>query len=376
MSSNKGYQNKIKRKTKKVAKKVAKKHPLLAIFLVVVFIGIAVGGYFVYNKYFKKPESNSNGVVAVGDISFHFMMLGNDKDGDSIYIKAGNNDILIDAGSDHTSNDTIKKYINQYCKDNKLEYVIATHSDEDHIACFGIKNGIFDSYICETIIDFPLTKKGSSDYRYSQYIESRTKEVENGANRYSAIDCYNETNGAKREYILGDSMSMEILYNYYYDHNTTNENDYSVCLLFKHGNKKFLFTGDLTKSGEEYLVEYNNIGEVDVYKAGHHGSNTSSNYCLLDVIRPNICIVSCSASNTGYKFPAKNFIERISAYTERVYITSQDNLNGDGFVPYNGNIVVISNTAGIEVQCSNNNTLLKDTQWFKENRTMPSSWIS
>ena len=47
-------------------------------------------------------------VEAKGEISFHFMMLGNSNAGDSIYIKAGENDILIDAGSRENSIDDIK----------------------------------------------------------------------------------------------------------------------------------------------------------------------------------------------------------------------------------------------------------------------------
>ena len=34
----------------------------------------------------------------------------------------------------------------------------------------------------------------------------------------------------------------------------------------------------------------------------------------------------------------------------------------------NGNIVIVSNTTGTTVNCSNNNTILKETDWFKKNR--------
>lgn len=374
MASNKNYQRRIENKTKKVAKKMAKKHPVLAIFLVIVFIAIAVGGYYAYNKYFKKP--NGTPLVTDGDISFHFLMLGNDKDGDSIYIKAGDNDILIDAGSDTNSSDDIINYVDDYCKDKSLEFVIATHADKDHIASFGCNNGIFDYYDCKTIIDFPMTDKTTDIY--NKYLEKRDLEVtESGAKHYSALECYNNENGANRVYDLGNSVTMEILYNYFYENSDNDENNYSVCVLFKHGERKFLFTGDLEKEGEEKLVEkYPNLGQVELFKAGHHGSKTSSNTSLLQIIRPKICVVSCSASNTGYKFPTNEFVERISTYTTKVYVTTQDNLNGDGYVPYNGNIVVNSNTKGVEVICSNNDTLLKDSTWFKENRNMPTAWVS
>ena len=78
------------------------------------------------------------------------------------YVKAGDNDILIDAGSRPGSKDTIKEYVNEYCKDGKLEYVIATHAHQDHIAAFGCNEGIFYSYDIGMIIDFPLTNSNTS----------------------------------------------------------------------------------------------------------------------------------------------------------------------------------------------------------------------
>ena len=67
---------------------------------------------------------------------YSFLELGNYYAGDSVYIKAGEVDILIDAGSRASSSTTIHNYIKEYCTDRKLEYVIATHAHQDHIAGF------------------------------------------------------------------------------------------------------------------------------------------------------------------------------------------------------------------------------------------------
>ncbi len=107
------------------------------------------------------------------------------------------------------------------------------------------------------------------------------------------MECYNEQKeGAQKEYKLSEdgSLKFEILYNYYYEHDTDDENDYSVCVQFSHGERKFLFTGDLEEKGEEYLVQYNKLSQVELFKAGHHGSKTSSNDCLLDIIKPKIYV--------------------------------------------------------------------------------------
>ncbi len=332
-----------------------------------------------------KKEEVPKLLPSTGEFAIHFMTLGNDYAGDSVYIKAGDKDILIDGGSKANSVDDITNYVDQYVTDGKIEYVIVTHADQDHIACFGITDGsLFDYYECEVIIDFPLSNK--STQVYNRYQNERADEVENGAKHFTALECYNESKkGAQRVYELSDGISMEILYNYYYENQSSDENNYSVCVQFIHGSRNFLFTGDLEKEGEEYLVEYNDLEEMDFYKAGHHGSKTSSNDCLLDIIKPKLCVVTCSCGTDEYtdivanQFPTQAFIDRISKHTDKVYIpTMGDNefTGGEEFIDMNGDIIISSTESGIEVICSNNSTLLKDTEWFKAERICPQNWLS
>ncbi len=387
-------------------KRKIKKLSPTAIILAVIFFIIAVAGYFIYNKFFKPAP-----IEAKGEISFHFMMLGNKNSGDCIYVKAGDNDILIDAGSASNSVDDIDKYISEYVPDKELEYVIVTHSDSDHIEGFSVLNGsIFDLYKCKTIIDFPLTnKKETSDSGnqtlYGKYVSERTDEIANGAKHYSALDCYNNENGGQRTYNLTEdgNVKMEILYNYYYDHEAKDENDYSVCIMFHHGSRKFLFTGDLEESGEEYLIQHyrenfskDYLSEVEFYKAGHHGSKTSSTEELLQIIKPKMSVVPCCAGSierpTALQntFPTQEFIDKISKYTDKVYVpvmieleyvendtaTESDDYNNVGeYKELNGNIQVISDAEkGVYVECSNNTKPLKDTEWFSKYRTTPPAW--
>lgn len=333
------------------------------------------------------------------EISFHFMMLGNEYAGDAIYIKAGENDILIDAGSRESSIPSIKNYIDKYVTDGKLEYVIATHGHQDHIAGFAKSEGsIFDLYECQTIIDFPKTNSTSKTYQ--RYVQERDAEIALGAIHYTALECYKNQNGAQRVYDLsGDGeITLEILYNYYYDHKSSEENDYSVCVQFVHGQRKFLFTGDLEEKGEEYLVQYNKLDKVELYKAGHHGSKTSSSTAFLSVIQPKMSVVCCCAGFVEYTqtlentFPTQAYIDRIAPYTYKIFVpntinlkqvagantpnTDDDKYEKDGaLLPLNGDVVIVSNSSKeVYPDCSNNNTYLKDTEWFKKYRKMPSEW--
>lgn len=349
----------------------------LAIGVIVGFIG---GNTFLNIKEDDDHNDNNPGVVSTDIFSIHFLELGNKYTGDSIYIKAGENDILIDAGSRGNSAQAICEYVDDYCEDNTLEYVIATHAHQDHIAGFvGTSSipGIFDYYKCETIIDFPLTKATSQVYK--NYVLKRDAEVKNdGATHYTALECYNNENGAKRTYEIADGIKMTILYNYYYEHETSDENDYSVCLLFNDGSNNYLFTGDLEHDGEAKLVQYNNLPKCKVFKAGHHGSPTSSREELLEVIEPEIvCVCCCTGSdeytnNNANMFPSQAFINRVAKYTDLIYATSIVSGNKEGFESLNGNIVVSLREGVIVVNCSNNNVILKETEWFKEYRTWPS----
>ncbi len=402
----------------KQASKKIKKAPIALVVTLAILLIIAVGACFylyktenpvfmnIYNQVFGEREEEP-AVEAKGELSFHFMMLGNDNAGDSIYVKAGDNDILIDAGSKKDSIDDIENYVDKYCKDKKLEYVIVTHAHEDHYAGFTQANGsIFDLYECETIIDFPktnqktLSDKGNKT-QYGYYLSELEDEVKAGAKHYNALECYNNQNGAQRVYNLTEdgNIKLEILYNYYYENKAGSENDYSVCVQFHHGDRKFIFTGDLEKEGEEYLIEYNDLKQVDMYKAGHHGSNTSSSKEFLEVIKPEMVIVPCVAGSVEYTddlnntFPTQGFINNIARYTDKVYAqltiaivqvdgadtpndTSDDDYDNVGDpILLNGNIQVISDaTKGVYVECSNNNTILKNTEWFKEYRVTPPEW--
>ncbi len=338
----------------------------------------------------KEGEYNVN-VIKEEDLSIHFLMLGNKNTGDSVYIKAGDTDILIDAGSRENSANTISDYIDQYCTDGILEYVVATHAHQDHISAFygsSSSPGIFDRYVCNVIIDF--AKSGNSLYTdsgnptvYNKYLAARDAEIEAGAKHYTANDCVNNANGAQKEYTLADGITMEILDQRYYRDSTDNENNYSVCLMIKQGDNNYLFTGDLEDDGEESLVNLNpDLPKVKLWKGGHHGSYTAGNETLMAKIQPEtICICTCFGtteytSNVEKVFPATPFIERIAPYTDRVYCTSDGSQykTNSACIPANGNIVFACTNGQITMYFSNNNLKLKDTEWFKNNRTMPDAW--
>lgn len=361
-----------------------------------------------------------------GAVAVHFLELGNKYTGDCTYIKVGTNiDILIDCGSKSNSVATVSNYLNQYVTDGVLEYVIITHGHQDHYAGFATTtkvNSIFDLYECETIITFSTTnqktptiyldetasttnnvsKLGITSYNsttaststlYANFNRELTDELDTTLTKGAkagqkpthllASEVAGNNNG---EIVLDETndITLQILDNYYYTNEAHTENDYSVCTMINQGNKHFIFTGDLEEDGEAYLVQqsrnpvfYEANFRVELYKAGHHGSKTSSSVELLNVIKPKIVCVCCCAGSSEYtnnvanQFPTKQFINNISKFTTQVYVTTLCvDYDNNKFTSFNGNIVVMAkkDDAEMSVYCSNNTIVLKDTEWFKNNR--------
>ena len=368
-----------------MAKRKKKFSKALTIFLCITTLiaGCAFGaiGAAVYHAATFHSDVLPKSIVQ-GEMQIHFLELGNKYTGDCTYIKIGDVDILIDAGSKTSSITTIADYIDDYIgEDNKLEYVIVTHAHQDHYAGFTQLDGsLFDLFEIGTIIDFAKTNQtdnGKSNM-YGRYLLERDDEIAAGAKHYTAAECIEQDMDT---FDLGNGATMKILNSYYYSNEAKTENDYSVCTLFTYGEYNYLFTGDLEEDGEEKLVEMNELPEVDLYKAGHHGSKTSSSDALLEVIQPDVVCVCCCAGSDEYtktnenQFPTQKFVDRVAKYTDKIYVTTlcTDNEKGT-FQSMNGNITVLTDKNGLTVVCgSGDNRILKEWEWFKDNREWPAN---
>ena len=343
--------------------------------------------FFVILLTLSAVYADSQQPIQSGELSIHFLELGNKYTGDCVYINYGEIDIIIDAGSRQSSAATIRAYIDNHTRDGRLEYVIATHGHQDHIAGFYSSRsitGIFDAYEIGTIIDFPMTNSTTLVYR--NYLNARDRAVEKGALHYTALQCFNNEDGARRVYDLGEDLRLEILYNYYYENHTSEENNYSVCVRIVHNEDQYLFTGDLEIGGEEKLAEYyeenfGGLGHCVLYKGGHHGSNSSGSEKLMTAISPGyVCVCTCAGSpeyraSPENVFPSQGFIDRVAPYTDEVYVTTLvTNYAKNEYMPLNGNIVFYVSEKGAGIMCSNGNCKLKDTEWFTNNRRMPDAW--
>ena len=186
--------------------------------VVCILLALVVCAVFIYLnretiKRYINDWKNGGAAIVTDDLSIHFLELGNEYAGDCTLIKVGNTEVLIDAGSRKGSAATIVPYVQQYCTDGVLEYVIATHAHQDHIAGFvgaTKAKGVLESFVCETIIDYTLSNSDSAIRE--DYEALRDAEVAAGAKHYTVLECWNNENGASRSYTLAEGITMNFLF--------------------------------------------------------------------------------------------------------------------------------------------------------------------
>lgn len=375
--------------------------------IVGVLLGLLGQVYFFGNAGYAYPETHvASSSISAGDInvetiknedlSIHFLELGNKYTGDCTFIKVGDNEILIDAGSRTSSIVPIHDYITDYISDGELEYVIVTHAHRDHYAGFATENSLFDALnqsniTIGNVIKFSNTNQDKSKGLYKAFEEELEElKIENSTIIEDVLDYCNETGPSKTIDLSGDgSIELEFLYHDFYVKKAETENDYSVCCIINQENgendRHYLFTGDLEYIGEESLLKHNKtLPKVELYKAGHHGSKTSSSENLLKVIQPNhVCVCACAGSpeytqKSENQFPTQEFIDRIAEHTDSVYVTTLcvDYEKGE-YKSLNGNIIVSASfDKETIISCAGSKLKLKDSEWFKLNRTCPQRWVS
>lgn len=217
----------------------------------------------------KEDTDNSD---ITGSLEIHYIDVGQ---GDATFIRCGDKTLLIDAG-DNGEGANVSSYL-EYQGVEHIDYVIGTHPDSDHIGGLDV---IINDYSCGTIL-MPDEEKNTKTYKdVIQAIEDKSYKItlpEVGAT-----------------YSLGEAKFTIIAPNADY----SDANNVSIGILLEFGETSFLFTGDAEQEAELDILKNGIDIHADVYKAGHHGSRTSSGEEFLAAIEPKAVVVSCGEDNS------------------------------------------------------------------------------
>ncbi|MCL1829164.1 MAG: stalk domain-containing protein [Oscillospiraceae bacterium] len=242
--------------------------------------------------YITKRDSEA----AASVLTVHFIDVGQ---GDAIFIDFGTYEILIDAGLQRYGS-AVAEYIAPYT-DGAIELIVASHPDADHIG------GLVD-VINSFPVDRILHNGEEKDTNVYRAFRSAAETKEN---------C-EFTVAADTVITIGDGAALRIITP---GKRYADTNDNSIVCILTYNEVSVCFAGDAEEKAEKDLI--GRVPEVDVLKAAHHGSRTSSGAELLRVLRPDYVIISAGFGNT-YKHPHPEALQRFFDTGATVYGTFRD----------------------------------------------------
>ncbi|MGE8206179.1 DNA internalization-related competence protein ComEC/Rec2 [Heyndrickxia sp. NPDC080065] len=99
-------------------------------------------------------------------------------------------------------------------------------------------------------------------------------------------------------------------------------NNSSLVLYAQFGGKRWLFTGDLEKQGEEEMIRKYRM-DIDVIKIGHHGSKGSSSPLFIEHFKPKYAIIS-AGKNNRYGHPHQDVLGVLEKNNTKILRTDEN----------------------------------------------------
>ncbi len=242
---------------------------------------------------------------------------------DSILIRTPTGEtMLIDAGDTGDSRDAVLAYLAAE-QITQLDWLVLTHPHADHIG--GAKAVLTDvgatkvllpdkvhtTKLFANVLDAILDTNAAL-YTVSDKAATETALYDEGMDPTVMAAGSTFSLGAATFRILGP-----VHYNY-----GSNMNEYSVMLHLTYGAHSFLFTGDAeTEAEEDALAKFGaDAFRCNVYKSGHHGSDTSSAQALVNATGAAISVISVGTDN-DYGHPCQVTLAKYDAAGMRTYRT-------------------------------------------------------
>lgn len=244
----------------------------------------------------KKKEPK----IVEGKLEMHTIDVGQ---GDSILFLQDDKVMLVDCGP-RAEGKKVVDYLNELGIE-KIDILIGTHPHEDHMGGMAEVINEFDIGVLYTS-DFQ-DEENTNTY-YMKFLEAVD---ENNVN-WEIKQVEDEFSFGEADVIVLGPQKDEY----------ENANNYSLALMVSFGETDIILTGDAESQIEEEILDLNYDIDCEVFKAAHHGSDTSNTKKFLKEMSPEYVIISAGYDNS-YTHPMKSVMKRFKSLGFKIYRTDE-----------------------------------------------------
>lgn len=188
---------------------------------------------------------------------------------------------------------------------DRVDYVLATHADADHID--GL-NDVAHNFKTRGAI---VARTPADDVEYARFA---------AAMKQTGVPV--EMIGGGDVLHFGDVSAQVLWPPPSRDQTAPSQNNDSIMLLVRYGNKSLLLTGDIEKQGEAAVLSEGIDLHSDIVKVAHHGSKTSSIEAFVSATHPSLAVISVGRTSM-FGHPNIEVVERWRASGAEVMTTGQ-----------------------------------------------------
>jgi competence protein ComEC len=183
---------------------------------------------------------------------------------------------------------------------SRIDYVLATHADADHM------DGLNDVLKNFSVTGALVARSPAHDSEFAKFSRA-LRETRTHVETIQAGDM-----------IRFGEVEVRVLWPP--SETSKSANNDSVVLRIRFGERSILLTGDIEKSAEGSLIASEQELRADVVKVPHHGSKTSSTENFVRATKPAFAIVS-AGRNSMFGHPHKEVVDRWRANGATVLTT-------------------------------------------------------